>query len=154
MQKRKQMRAVKTRKQILLVLVIGLGALGAVALYSYNLKSADSSQAVTVDVVSATLSEEAKHGEVLFNANCAACHGENAAGTDLGPPLIHDIYNPGHHSDEAFYLAASIGTRQHHWQFGDMPPQPQVSREDVSMIIRFIREVQAANGIGYRPHDM
>ena len=154
MQKRKQMRAVKTRKQILLVLVIGLGALGAVALYSNNLKSADSSQAVTVDVVSATLSEEGNLGEVLFNASCAECHGENAAGTDQGPPLIHDIYNPGHHSDEAFYLAASIGARQHHWQFGDMPPQPQVSREDVTMIIRFIREVQAANGIGYKPHDM
>ena len=148
MKKRKQMRAVQTRKQILLILVLGLGALFAVALYSTVLKSPDSGPAGTVDVLAATLSEDAKQGEALFNASCAECHGENAAGSDQGPPLIHDIYNPGHHSDQAFYLAAATGTRQHHWQFGDMPAQPQVTVEEVSMIIRYIREVQAANGIG------
>ena len=148
MKKRKQMRAVQTRKQILLILVLGLGALFAVALYSTVLKSPDSGPAGTVDVLAATLSQEAMQGETLFNASCAECHGENAAGSDQGPPLIHDIYNPGHHSDQAFYLAVASGSRQHHWEFGDMPPQPQVTVEEVSMIIRYIREVQAANGIG------
>ena len=88
-----------------------------------------------------------------LNASCVECHGENAAGSDLGPPLIHDIYNPGHHSDGAFYLAVSVGSRQHHWQFGDMPAQPEVTREEVTMIIRYIRELQAANGIITKPYD-
>ena len=147
MKKRKQLRAVRTRKQIVLIIVVGVCALGAAALATF-LRSTESGPAFTVEVVPATLSEQAKEGETLFNATCAECHGENAAGTDQGPPLIHDIYNPGHHSDDAFYLAAATGSRQHHWQFGDMPAQPQVTRDDVTMIIRFIREVQAANGIG------
>ena len=40
-----------------------------------------------------------------------------------------------------------LGVRAHHWPYGDMPAQPQVTREDVGLIIRFVREVQEANGI-------
>lgn len=100
------------------------------------------------------LSASAALGQKTFNQNCAACHGVNAAGSDRGPPLVHDIYNPGHHTDAAFYLAAQRGTRQHHWRFGNMPPQPQVSRKQVSAIIRFVRELQRANGIKYEKHQM
>ena len=35
-----------------------------------------------------------------------------------------------------------------------MPPQPQVSDEDIAAIVRYIRELQEANGIRYRPHRM
>ena len=80
------------------------------------------------------------------------CHGPNAAGTKLGPPLIHDIYEPGHHSDQAFYLAAATGVRAHHWPYGDMPAQPQVSEAEVGLIIRYIRELQEANGIVARSY--
>ncbi|NRF11385.1 MULTISPECIES: c-type cytochrome [Agrobacterium] len=51
-----------------------------------------------------TFSEAAKRGAVTFDTTCAACHGINAAGTDVGPPLIHRIYEPSHHSDYAFQL--------------------------------------------------
>ena len=44
-------------------------------------------------------------------------------------------------------LAVQRGARQHHWNFGDMPPQPQVTPEEIRAIIRFVREVQEANGI-------
>ena len=39
----------------------------------------------------------ALQGREIFNENCAKCHGENAIGTNQGPPLLHNIYNPGHH---------------------------------------------------------
>ena len=154
MKRRKQRRMLKKRKQMLGLLAMVLSALAAVGLLAYLSRSVENSEAVQIDVVRAALSDEGRQGEALFTANCAACHGQSAAGSKLGPPLIHDIYNPGHHSDEAFYLAAAIGVRQHHWSYGDMPPQPQVSREEVAKIIRYIRELQEANGIVYKAHRM
>jgi mono/diheme cytochrome c family protein len=98
-------------------------------------------------VVMPELSLAAQIGQVAFTDNCARCHGANGGGTDQGPPLIHIIYEPNHHSDIAFVLAARNGSRAHHWQFGDMPPQPQVSETEITAIIQFVREVQRANGI-------
>jgi mono/diheme cytochrome c family protein len=100
------------------------------------------------------LSSLALAGKGAFDENCAACHGPNASGTDKGPPLIHDIYNPGHHADEAFYRAAQRGVRRHHWRYGDMPSQPQITPEQMSAVVRYVRELQTANGITYKPHKM
>lgn len=108
----------------------------------------------SVKVTVPQLSPLAARGGTAFESNCAACHGPNGSGTDQGPPLIHSYYNPGHHADGAFVAAVRNGVPQHHWQFGDMPPQPQVSNSDLAAIIRFIREVQLANGIRYEPHNM
>jgi hypothetical protein len=36
---------------------------------------------------------------------------------------------------------------KHHWTFGDMPSQPQVTLGQAMLIVEFIREVQAANRI-------
>jgi mono/diheme cytochrome c family protein len=95
-----------------------------------------------------TLSQNAQIGQLGFEAKCAVCHGLNAAGQDgVAPPLVHIIYEPGHHSDEAFQRAAALGVRAHHWRFGDMPPVEGVTRGDVTMIIAYIRELQRANGI-------
>jgi len=95
-----------------------------------------------------SLSQNAQIGQIAFDAKCAACHGANAAGQDgVAPPLVHIIYEPSHHGDEAFQLAASMGVRGHHWPFGDMPPVEGVTRGDVTMIIAYIRELQRANGI-------
>ena len=93
------------------------------------------------------LSETARRGRIAFVQNCAACHGPVADGTESGPPLIHPVYEPGHHGDMAFLLAARNGVRAHHWRFGDMPPVEGVTDEEVDRITRFIREVQVANGI-------
>ena len=116
--------------------------------------AAPSSDAGIVKVSVPSLSSLASAGEVAFEATCAACHGINGAGTENGPPLVHDIYNPGHHPDEAFYLAARRGTRQHHWSFGNMPPLDDVTDEDLLAIVAYVRELQQANGIFYQPHRM
>ena len=47
-----------------------------------------------VNVEVPPLSPRAAQGQVVFNDNCASCHGVNAQGGASGPPLIHDIYNP------------------------------------------------------------
>ena len=58
------------------------------------------------------LSENAEIGKRAFDAKCASCHGTNAAGQDgIAPPLVHIIYEPGHHGDESFQRAASDGVR-------------------------------------------
>ncbi len=96
----------------------------------------------------ASLSAQAQIGERAYNAKCAACHGENAAGQNgVAPPLVHQIYRPGHHADAAFLLAARNGVRSHHWRFGDMPPVEGVSQAEVKNIVAFIRELQRENGI-------
>jgi mono/diheme cytochrome c family protein len=98
-------------------------------------------------VIPTTFSDAAKMGERAFNAVCAACHGKGAAGTDVGPPLVHRIYEPSHHGDYAFEMAVANGVRAHHWKFGNMPPQPGLTKADVGAIIAYVRELQRANGI-------
>lgn len=93
------------------------------------------------------LSTTALLGEKLFNANCAACHGQNAAGSDQGPPLVHRIYEPNHHGDASFYLAVQRGVQAHHWRFGNMQAVESVSEGDVEKIVHYVRELQRANGI-------
>jgi cytochrome c len=90
---------------------------------------------------------EHQQGEDLFNANCASCHGESARGSDQGPPLLHIIYEPSHHADASFVLAAQRGVVAHHWQFGNMPPQPQVDSASLRKIIGYVRWAQREVGI-------
>lgn len=100
-------------------------------------------------VVPAELSAQAGQGETYFNAVCASCHGANAAGQDgVAPPLIHRIYEPSHHGDMAFVLAARNGVRAHHWSFGNMPPVEQrLTDGELGAIVAYVRELQRANGI-------
>ncbi len=79
-----------------------------------------------MDVIIPRLSALAEAGKTAFDSNRAACHGVTGAGSDQGPPLVHDIDNPGHHADGAFVRAARQG----------------------------VRELQEASGITYRPHRM
>lgn len=99
-------------------------------------------------IVPETLSANAEIGKVAFEAKCAVCHGVNAAGQDgVAPPLVHKIYEPSHHGDAAFLLAAKNGVRAHHWRFGNMPPVEGVTEGDVKMIVTYVRALQRANGI-------
>ena len=94
------------------------------------------------------LSGNAEVGETIFNAKCSACHGDLAAGrAGIAPPLVHKIYEPSHHADEAFQRAVAVGVRQHHWPFGNMAPVEGLTRGDVAMVVAYIRELQRANGI-------
>ena len=89
----------------------------------------------------------ASDGEALFAGHCMRCHGEAGTGTDQGPPLVHRIYEPGHHPDAAFYRAAAAGVRAHHWRFGDMPSVGGVSNAEVTAIIGYVRGLQREAGI-------
>jgi len=129
-------------------LVLGVG------LIFWNMGNSSNNENAPVMVQVPDFSLKAKRGEAAFNATCAQCHGENGAGTDQGPPLVHDIYNPGHHADEAIRRAVSLGVRRHHWPYGDMPRQEHVKPSEIEAIIVYIRELQAANGIIYKPHQM
>ncbi len=96
----------------------------------------------------ASLTEQEKIGASAYDAVCAACHGLNAQGQDgVAPPLVHKIYEPSHHGDMAFVLAAQNGVRAHHWKFGNMPAVEGVTRSDILAIVAYIRALQRANGI-------
>ncbi len=123
---------------------VALLAGAALALPALSARGDQTAPGVTMP---ASLSPMARLGQMSYTRNCAACHGPQGGGTRQGPPLIHRIYEPSHHADIAFVMAIQRGTRQHHWPFGDMPPQPQVSQDEIDAIIRFVREVQRANGI-------
>ncbi len=95
-----------------------------------------------------SLSAGAQAGERLFADKCASCHGRNAAGRQgVAPPLVHIVYEPGHHGDESFQRAVALGVRAHHWPFGNMPPVEGLSRAEVARIVAYVRELQRANGI-------
>ena len=99
------------------------------------------------EVVIPALSGTGAKGQVAYGRFCASCHGEKIDGTDKGPPLMHPFYNPGHHGDAAFVAATRRGAKGHHWPFGDMKPVEGVGDTELAEIIRFVREVQKANGL-------
>ena len=94
------------------------------------------------------LSENAQIGKLVFEAKCTSCHGTNAAGREgVAPPLVHIIYESNHHGDESVQRAVAMGVQAHHWSFGNMPAVEGLTRGDVKMIIKYIRELQRENGI-------
>ena len=128
-----------------LALLLLAGCAGAATPGAANVTSPtpQSSDSVNTPVASPSASA----GESLFNVKCAVCHGERAVGTETGPPLVHRVYEPGHHPDFAFHNAVNNGVMSHHWPFGDMPPVPNLSEEDVDNIICYVRGLQRAEGI-------
>ena len=133
--------SIKDKLPGLAVALVVVGGIGA------TVWNATGTGAATVEVAVPELSPRAALGRLAFAENCAACHGAKADGTDSGPPLVHRLYNPGHHGDDAVRAAIRNGVTRHHWSFGDMPPRPEVSGRDGEAIIAFIRELQRANGM-------
>ncbi len=86
-------------------------------------------------------------GKPLYEKNCASCHGADLRGSAERPPFIHRVYEPSHHGDIAFQLAARNGARAHHWQFGDMMPVAGVTPDDVAHITAYVRAMQRSAGI-------
>lgn len=86
-------------------------------------------------------------GNKKYQENCSVCHGKSLEGTKTGPPLIHPFYKPSHHADFSFYRAALKGVQAHHWEFGDMPPVPGITRDDMDKIVPFIRWYQQEKGL-------
>ena len=135
------------RIAIIVVLVIA-AALGArYFLFSSKEMASVPGQALA-QVAVPELSGVAKAGEGLFNNYCASCHGANASGQEgKAPPLVHVIYEPNHHGDESFQLAAQNGARAHHWPFGNMPPIEGITKDEVTKIVAYVRALQRENGI-------
>ena len=112
--------------------------------------TSQTTQAIGPEPVAAAggeLSAAAEEGRKLFIANCAQCHGRRADGTTQGPPLVHQIYEPGHHANASFVIAVTRGVRAHHWEFGNMPAVSGLSIDDIHQVICYVRELQVANGI-------
>lgn len=136
----------------LLLILLGVGGLAYWFMMDRDSQVAkvpeEPTSAIVEISVPDTLSANAKVGKTAFEAKCSACHGANAVGqNDVAPPLVHKIYEPSHHGDESFQRAVSLGVRQHHWTFGNMPPVDGLTRGEVTMIIAYVRELQRANGI-------
>lgn len=98
-------------------------------------------------LASANVPAGLERGRGLFDRHCAECHGPMALGTDHGPPLVHSVYRPSHHGDEAFQLAVSQGVKAHHWRYGDMPTVAGLTRRDVEHVTGYIRWLQRTAGI-------
>lgn len=129
---------------IVKVAIVG-AFIGGIALAAQ--KFMEEPQFTTVQVTVPTLSTIAQNGSKVYERACAECHGQNASGGPKGPPLIHKIYEPNHHGDQAFAGAILYGAKQHHWPYGNMEPVKGVSNQEIGFLIRYIREVQKANGI-------
>ena len=134
------------RAAILLVPAAAIGVAGYLFFSGKN--GTGSGVAIASVTVPGSLSARAQTGQKIYEANCASCHGRHAAGQDgVAPPLVHIIYEPGHHGDESFQRAVARGVRAHHWRFGNMPPVDGLTRRDVASVVAYVRELQRANGI-------
>lgn len=127
---------------VLLGLVAVLVVLGYV---SRGLWNGRPSEPIAVRVPD--LSPSGREGLEAFDRRCAECHGRHAAGTAVGPPLVHPTYRHAYHADVAFVLAVQRGVAAHHWRFGDMPPQRGMPAGEIEKITHYVRELQRANGI-------
>ena len=90
-------------------------------------------------------------GGIMYRASCGSCHGFDLRGTGVGPSLLSVVYQPGHHPDTSFVLAALNGVPAHHWEFGDMAPVPGLSQNDMDRIIAYVRENQRIKGFEAYP---
>ena len=90
---------------------------------------------------------ELADGERRYERSCSGCHGQLGAGTQAGPPLVHRVYEPSHHSDAAFRLAVTRGVRAHHWAFGNMPPLPGMDSAGITAVTAYVRWLQRKAGI-------
>lgn len=104
-------------------------------------------QTLQIPKPTAGLMPNAALGTRLYGANCASCHGADLKGSDKGPPMLHKVYEPAHHGDAAFQMAAKHGVRAHHWTSGDMKPVAGVTPDEVAHITAYIRVEQRKVGI-------
>ncbi len=142
------------RRSFILITVFFVAAALVAGLVAPVLQRAATAPSAARTLVAPKLSMRAGIGKAAYDDVCVACHGDNGGGTDQGPSLVHPIFNPGHHADEAFFRVVRDSVRAHHWRHGDMPAQPDVGNQKVVAIALYVRELQRANGIGTQEHRM
>lgn len=138
----------RLRLRLELSRVLAAGAVPALAMLGAGCGGAGNTPRPAAESAAAAVPAELADGERLFDANCARCHGPRGTGTQQGPPLVHRVYEPSHHGDAAFQLAAAQGVVAHHWRFGAMPPVPNVTPDQVERIVAYVRWLQREAGIG------
>lgn len=131
---------------------IGIIAVIGVISWSFfgeNLSKNSNEGTAIVTITVPSIPSNLQVGNNLFDSKCSRCHGANAVGTEgSGPPLVHKIYEPNHHADGSFALAAKNGVRSHHWPFGNMPAVEGITDAEIKEVIKYVRYLQRANGIG------
>ena len=128
------------------VAVLTMLGLGAATLLTTAFRSHGPSSAIKAGMLP-DLDARERNGREYFIRHCQTCHGENGSGSRTGPPLVHKIYEPSHHSDGSFVRAVRHGVTAHHWHFGHMPSLPAVTDAEIAAIIAYVRALQRANGI-------
>lgn len=127
--------------RLTLLVIIGIAVVLAIVVLRPRSQDADGETGMPVQHP-----DQIAAGEVLYQANCARCHGADLRGTDSGPSHLSIVYEPGHHGDAAFVLAARNGVQAHHWPFGDMPPVPGLADDELAAIVAYVRENQRIHG--------
>ncbi len=130
--------ALEYRVGILAALIIAGGI--ATAAISHAHEGHDLGIKVQIPLI---LTPVEKAGKEVYDAKCAACHGKKMEGTHKGPSLIP--YDRAHHPDGYIARAIRYGSKQHHWNFGDMAPVEGITEEEIGNIITYVREIQAFN---------
>jgi mono/diheme cytochrome c family protein len=82
----------------------------------------------------------AERGERAYRANCAACHGNDLAGTSLGPSLLGPA--PSGLSDAEIRDVIRNGVEDSGGEFGAMPGNTVLRDAQVNEIIEHLRGVQ------------
>ena len=138
-------RSLRTGLIAIVCLLLTVGAATACGSDETAAPSIDTEQSATAQ--QEVVPEPAISGQELFSNNCSRCHGANLRGTNVGPSLLHEYYEPNHHSNASFVIAVLRGVRQHHWDFGNMPAVEGLDIEEVHAVICFIREAQVEDGL-------
>ena len=82
----------------------------------------------------------AERGERAYRANCAACHGNDLAGTSLGPSLLGA--GPSGLSDAEIRDVIRNGVADSGGEFGAMPGNSVLRDAQITEIIQHLRVVQ------------
>ena len=84
---------------------------------------------------------DSHRGYQLFkDEGCQQCHGKKLEGTLTGPPLVYNLYKKGSHHKRRLNKSIKYGTKQNHWEFGEMPAYPDLSDEQIDLLIDYIRD--------------
>jgi len=133
-------RARRRRGRSLLPILVPLGLVAVAAIVAFALVAGGGDD--SGERAAPGSPEQLAEGAEVFEQSCQTCHGPEARGGLAGPPLIHEIYAPDHHPDQAFRTAVAQGVQPHHWDFAGMPPIPGLDDADVEAVIAYVRSLQ------------